>query len=171
MMCWNRSSSSPLNTRVSEYILKISMDLIVSLMSLPSYTSLSNHHHLFLTPTMSDEYTQRNLPNGDAHIEQLDAATNVNGVARPWTEQIHCKGCKRTKSRKEGQPLAKEMVQKPRSCSGNTVIIPLRVRHRWVVSLLLPVPLPGYPDPNGGVPQASCAQHCVNPDSDDLLCA
>ena len=27
------------------------------------------------------------------------------GVARPWTEQIHCKGCKRTKSRKEGQPI------------------------------------------------------------------
>ena len=110
MMCWNRSSSSPLNTRVSEYILKISMDLIVSLMSLPSYTSLSNRHHLFLTPTMSDEYTQRNLPNGDARIEQLDAATNVNGIVRPWTEQIHCKGCKRTKSRKEGQPLAKATI-------------------------------------------------------------
>ena len=40
---------------------------------------------------MSNEYiTGRNLPDGDARVEQLDIAAST-GVTRPWTGQIHCK--------------------------------------------------------------------------------
>ena len=79
------------------------------------------HSHLFLTPTMSDEYTQEpsKWRSCSSRVTgcQLDATNVLQGL--DWTKTFQS-----TKSRK-GRTVnkTKEMVRRTWSCSGNTLTV------------------------------------------------